>query len=76
MQRVNGTWLDSSLELNSELFELLISNQMKRITSRIYRLPKSFAYFYSSPMSVDDRSHLEKLLLTLYNEKSNHIVYY
>ena len=70
IQHINGTWLDSSLELNKQLYEIFISNDIKRLTTRVYRLSKSYSYFYSHPLSIDDRDYLEKLLLTLHNQQS------
>ena len=74
LQDINGTWLDSPLELNNELYEILISNQMQRIKTRIYRLSKSFSYFYSHPLTANDRYYLQKLILILYNRQSNSII--
>jgi len=67
-QYVNGTWLDSSIELNNQLIDIFISNQMQRLKNRVYRLSKSFSYFYSNPLSTNDRDYLQKLILTLYNQ--------
>ncbi|CAF1569467.1 unnamed protein product, partial [Rotaria sordida] len=71
LQHVNGTWLDSSFELNNELYDILISNQMQRLTNRVYRLSKSFSYFYSNSLSIDDRNYLQKLILILYNQQNS-----
>jgi len=68
LQHVNGTWLDSSIELNNQLIDIFISNQMQRLTNRVYRLSKSFSYFYSNPLSINDRDYLAKLILTHYNQ--------
>jgi len=67
---VNGTWLDSSLELNNQFLEIFISNQMKRLTIPVYRLSKSYSYFYPKSLSINDRDYLQKLILTLYNQHS------
>jgi hypothetical protein len=41
---------------------------MQRLKNRVYRLSKSFSYFYSNPLSTNDRDYLQKLILTLYNQ--------
>ncbi|CAF2376052.1 unnamed protein product [Rotaria sp. Silwood2] len=71
LQHINGTWLDSSLELNNELYEILISNQMQRLTNRVYRLSTSFSYFYSNSLSINDRNYLQKLILILFNQQNS-----
>ncbi|CAF3399711.1 unnamed protein product [Rotaria socialis] len=71
LQDLNGTWLDSPLEFNEELYEIFISNQMQRLPNRVYRLSKAFSYFYSNSLSTDDRYYLEKLILTLYNRQNS-----
>jgi hypothetical protein len=70
VQHVNGTWLDNSFELDYQLFEILISNQMQQLTNRVYRLSKSYSYFYSNSLSINDRDYLEKLILILNNQQS------
>jgi hypothetical protein len=70
LQYTNGTWLDSSLELSNQFYEILMSNEMKRLTTRVYRLSKSYSYLYSHSLSKNDRDYLEKLLLTLHNQQS------
>jgi hypothetical protein len=70
LQHTNGTWLDSFLEFNNQIYEIFMSNEMKRLTTRVYRLSKSYSYFYSHSLSKNDRDYLEKLLLTLHNQQS------
>lgn len=43
---------------------------MKRLTTNVYRLSKSLAYFYSKSLNKNNREYLEKLILTLYNQQS------
>ncbi|CAF3961528.1 unnamed protein product, partial [Adineta steineri] len=77
LQHINGTWLDSSFELTNQFYEILISNQFNRLSFHVYRLSKSYSYFYTNSLSQNDRNYLEKLLLTVYNQQnsilSNHI---
>ena len=70
LQHVNGTWLDGPLELSRELHEILISNQLQRLATRLYRLSKAYSLFYAHPLSSNDRDYLRKLVLTLYNQQS------
>lgn len=69
-QHVNGTWLNAPLEFNPQLYEILIDNDLKRITTPLYRLSKAYSYLYSHPLSMNDRDYLEKLLLTVHNQQS------
>ncbi|CAF3578872.1 unnamed protein product [Adineta steineri] len=77
LQHINGTWLDSSFELTNQFYEILIPNQFNRLSFHVYRLSKSYSYFYTNSLSQNDRNYLEKLLLTVYNQQnsilSNHI---
>jgi len=70
LQHVNGTWLDSSFELNNQLVEIFLSNQMSQLKNHVYYLSKSYSYFYSNYLSRNEREYLEKLILTLYNQQS------
>lgn len=49
---------------------------MKRLTTKVYRLSKSYSYFYTNSLLNDDRDYLEKLILTLYNQQSKLYYYY
>ena len=71
IQHQNGTWLDGPLQLNNQLYQILISNQMQRLVTRVYRLSKAYSYFYSNTLTTNDREYLQRLILTLYNQQSN-----
>ena len=71
IQHQNGTWLDAPLILNNQLYQILLSVQMQRITTRLYRLSKALAYFYQNSLSASDREFLQRLVLTLWNQQSN-----
>lgn len=58
------------MEFNPQLYEIFIANDLRRITTRLYRLSKAYSYLYSQPLSINDRDYLEKLLLTLHNQQS------
>ena len=66
----NGTWLDGPLQLNNQLYQILLSVQMQQITTRVYRLSKAYSYFYANPLTSNDRDFLQRLILTLYNQQS------
>jgi hypothetical protein len=70
LQYQNGTWLDGPLQLNNQLYQILISVQMQRLTTRVYRLSKAYSYFYSNVLSTNDQDYLQRLILTLYNQQS------
>ena len=72
-QHQNGTWLDSPLYLNSQLYQILLSNQLQRLTTHVYRLSEAFAYFYQNSLSDNDRDYLQRLILNLYNQQSSSI---
>ncbi|UJR35334.1 hypothetical protein I4U23_028095, partial [Adineta vaga] len=71
IQHQNGTWLDSPLQLNNQLYQILISVQMQRILTRIYRLSKAYSYFYSNSLTINDREYLQRLILATYNQQSS-----
>jgi hypothetical protein len=77
LQHINGTWLDSSFELNDQLYQIFISNEMQRSATHIYRLSKAYSYFYSNDVSINNRDYLQKLVLNLFNQqssiRSNHV---
>ncbi|CAF1547561.1 unnamed protein product, partial [Adineta steineri] len=70
IQHQNGTWLDSPLQLNNQLYQILISVQMQRILTRIYRLAKAYSYFYTNHLTINDRDYLQRLILTTYNQQN------
>lgn len=71
IQQQNGVWLDGPLQLNNQLFQIFLSVQMQRITTRVYRLAKAYSYFYLNPLTTNDQIFLQRLVLTLYNQQSN-----
>jgi hypothetical protein len=73
IQYQNGTWLDGPLQLNNQLYQILTSNQMQRLTTRVYLLSEAYSYFYSNPLTINDQDYLERLILTLYNQQSKSI---
>lgn len=60
------------MEFNPQLYEIFIANDLRRITTPLYRLSKAYSYLYSHPLSISDRDYLEKLLLTLHNQQSKY----
>ncbi|CAF3582391.1 unnamed protein product [Rotaria sordida] len=71
IQHQNGTWLDSPLQLNNQLYQILISVQMQQLTIRVYILSKAYSYFYLNSLTTNDRDFLQRLILTLYNQQSS-----
>ncbi|CAF0904049.1 unnamed protein product, partial [Adineta ricciae] len=71
LQDVNGTWLDSSFELNDQLYEIFVQNQLQRLTTRVYRLSKSYSFVYANPLSENDRDYLERRILNIYNQQNS-----
>ena len=69
IQQQNGTWLDGPLQLNNQLYQILISVQMQRLVTRVYRLSKAYSYFYSNVLTTIDQGYLQTLILTLYNQQ-------
>ncbi len=70
IQSQNGTWLDGPLQLNNQLYQILISIPMQRLITRVYRLSKAYSYFYSTSLTANDQDYLQRLILTLYNQQS------
>ena len=66
----NGTWLDGPMEVSHQLAQIFAGNHLQRVTNRVYRLSKAYSYLYANSVSASSRDHLEKLLLILYNRKS------
>jgi len=58
--------------LNSQLYEILIANQMQRLTTPVYFLSEAYSYFYLNDLTVNDLDYLQRLILTLYNQQSKH----
>ncbi|CAF0877176.1 unnamed protein product [Rotaria sp. Silwood1] len=71
IQHQNGTWLDSPLQLNNQLYQILISVQMQQLITRVYLLSKAYSYFYVNRLTTNDRDFLQRLILTLYNQQSS-----
>lgn len=70
IQYQNGTWLNAPLQLNTQLYQILISVQMQQLTIEVYRLSEAYSYFYSNTLSTSDQDYLQKLVLALYNQQS------
>lgn len=70
IQHQNGTWLDGPLQLNNQLYQILISLQMQRLLTRVYLLSEAYSYFYLNSLTTNDRDYLQRLILTLYNQQS------
>ncbi len=70
IQYQNGTWLDGPLQLNSQLYQILISVQMQPLLTPVYLLSEAYSYFYSNPLTPNDQNYLESLILSLYNQQS------
>ena len=70
IQQQNGIWLDGPLQLNNQLYQILLSVQMQRLTTRVYRLAKAYSYFYANTLTTNDQLYLQRLVLTLYNQQS------
>ena len=71
IQHQNGTWLDAPLQLNSQLYQILISVQLQRLLTRVYRLSKAYSYFFSNSLTISERDYLQRLILATYNQQSN-----
>ena len=70
IQQQNGVWLDGPLQLNNQLYQILLSVQMQRLTTRVYRLAKAYSYFYTNSLTTNDQIFLQRLIVTLYNQQS------
>lgn len=70
IRQLNGVWLDAPLQLNSQLYQILLSVQMQRLVTRVYRLAKAYSYFYANTLITNDQIYLQRLILTLYNQQS------
>jgi len=70
LQYQNGTWLDGPLQLNNQLYQILISVQMQQLLTRVYLLSEAYSYFYLNRLTTNDQDYLERLILTLYNQQS------
>jgi hypothetical protein len=70
IQYQNGTWLDGPLQLNNQLYQILLSVQMQRLVTRVYRLSEAYSYFYANILTTIDQNYLQNLILTLYNQQS------
>jgi hypothetical protein len=70
IQYQNGTWLDAPLQLNAQLYQILLSVQMQRLVTTVYRLSTAYSYFYPNTLTTNDQNYLQNLILTLYNQQS------
>lgn len=70
IQHRNGSWLDAPLQVNNQLYQILVAAQMQRVTTRVYRLAKAYSYFYANALTPNDREYLQRLVLTTYNQQS------
>ncbi|CAF1204774.1 unnamed protein product [Adineta ricciae] len=70
IQHQNGTWFDAPLQLNSQLYQILISVQLQRLLTRVYRLSKAYSYFFSNSLTINERDYLQRLILATYNQQS------
>ncbi|CAF2104402.1 unnamed protein product [Rotaria magnacalcarata] len=71
IQQQNGTWLDAPLQLNSQLYQILISTQMQKLATRVYYLSEAYSYFYLKQLTANDQDYLQRLILTIYNQQSS-----
>jgi len=78
IQYINGTWVDSPLQLsnNNQLYQILISVQMQRLLIQVYRLSEAYSYFYLNVLTTNDQDYLQRLILTLYNQQSKRKIYF
>ena len=61
IQHQNGTWLDAPLQLNNQLYQILLSVQMQRLVTTVYRLSKAYSYFYLNMLTTNDQNLFTKL---------------
>lgn len=71
IQHNNGTWLDAPLQLNSQLYQIFASLQLRQLATTVYYLSEAYSYFYANSLTSNDQEYLQRLILTLYNQQSS-----